>query len=356
MNSKLISKFVLAMGAFLLGGILCAAEPASSWKVTFSHKAGKSAVDFSSSAKMQALAELDNIVAVAKERKVSRIEVRSYSSPEGKLSWNTKLADLRSDGVIQLLEEKLAGMEYPQIEVNNVPEDWESAKTYLRLTDKPWKEEALRIINSADDSRKEKMEDLWAGEAWDDLLWNCFYAVRRTEVIITFESNSEISETSEPASVQDYSIKFPVGSTSVAGSYLDNASNLKALKSLANTAEAGKTIVLDAYSSPEGRASWNLVLARRRAESVKAYLVSLGAPAERIEIRTIQEDWAGLGQIVEDSWFGTEKSEILDIIGDTSLESNAKESKLKELGNGQVWNRLIASWMTGLRRVDIHLE
>ena len=356
MNSKLVHRLVLAVGMLLLGGLAAAAaEQASSWTVTFTHRAGKAAVDFSSAANRQALAELDNI-ARTRGGSISSIEVKSYSSPEGKLAWNTKLAGLRSDGVKKMIEEMMGGQACPEIQVNNIPEDWESAKAYLRLTDKPWKDEALKIISAGGESRKEKMEDLWAGDAWDDLLWNCFYAVRRTEVTITFAPNFEFSESSAPAAEQEISVKFPVGSTSVAGSYLDNASNLNALKSLANTAGTGKTVILDAFSSPEGRASWNLVLARRRAESVKAYLVSQGVPADRIEVRTVQEDWAGLGVAVERNWFGTDKEEILAVTADSSLDSNAKESKLKELGGGQVWNRLVASWMQDLRRVDIHLE
>ena len=357
MNSKLFSALVVAVGLLLLGGNLRAADTAPSWKLTFTHRAGKSEVDFNSAANRQALAELDAIFASPQSRKISRIEIKSYSSPEGRLAWNTKLAGMRSEGVRQMVEGLLDGNQAPEFTENNVPEDWDAAKTYLRLTDKPWKEEALKILASGDAGRKEKMEDLWAGEAWDDLIWNCFYAVRRTEVIISFEPDTQFSESSESVSEQEFSVKFPVGSTSIADSYLGNAAVLAGLKSLANTVNAEKTLVLDAYSSPEGRASWNLVLARRRAEAVKAYLVSQGVPADRIEVRTIQEDWDGLAGSVKSGWFGAGKDEILAIIADSSTSSAEKENQMRALAGGQVWNRLVSSsWMQELRRVDVRLE
>lgn len=356
MKSKLLALSLLALGMLLSGVRGFAAAPAAGeWKVTFTHKAGKAAVDFSSAANKQALAELDNIARTQGGR-IASIEVKSYSSPEGRLAWNTKLAGLRSEGVKKMVEELMGSQSYPDIRENNVPEDWDAAKAYLRLTDKPWKEEALKIIDAGGESRKEKMEDLWAGDAWDDLIWNCFYAVRRTEVVFTFAPNFEISEGSEPVPASELSVKFAVGSTSVAHSYLDNAANLAALESLANTVVAGRTVVLDAYSSPEGRASWNLVLARRRAEAVKAYLVSRGVAPSAIEIRTVQEDWAGLAEGVDSSWFGTDKEQILAIARDSSLDSATKEARLRALGGGQVWNRLLASQMQDLRRVDVRLE
>lgn len=356
MNVRQFSIFAAVVGIFFLGAKPCAAVPASSWKVTFTHNAGKSGVDMNSSVNKQAFAELDSIIAHAQGRKLSKIEVKSYSSPEGRLAWNSKLASLRSANVKKIVEEKMGAQGYPQILENNVPEDWDAARIYLRQVDKPWKDEALKIINSGDAGRKEKLEDLWAGEAWDDLIWNCFYAVRRTEVIFSFDSNSEFSEAQGAVAEGPYSIKFPVGRTSIATSYSNNAENLQALKSLANTVEGGKTIVLDAYSSPEGRASWNLVLARRRAESVKAYLVANGVPADKIMILAVQEDWAGLKEVVEDNWFGEEKQDILRIASDSSLSSDKRESELRSLSHGQVWNKLIASWMQDLRRVDIRLE
>ena len=355
MNAKLLYPLFLLLGIFSLGLEPCAAVPTSSWEVAFTHKAGKSAIDLSGTANKQALSELDSIIARSHGRHISKIEVKSYSSPEGRTAWNTKLAAMRSSNVKSLLESKMAGMVYPEIVVNDVPEDWESAIAYLTAGDKQWKDEALKIIKSGDDV-KGKLEDLWAGEAWDDLIWNCFSTVRRTVVIFNFDSNSEISELQNAADPDVISVKFAVGRTSIASSYKDNSSNLEKLSLLSKDLDQLKTVVLDAYASPEGRASWNLVLARRRAEAVKAYLVARGVPADKVQIRTGQEDWTGLKDMVEDNWFGSEKSDILDVLEDAQLSSDAREQKLRSISHGSVWNKMIVSWMADLRRVDIHLE
>ena len=98
------------------------------------------------------------------------------------------------------------------------------------------------------------------------------------------------------------------------------------------------------------------MLARRRAEAVKAYLVSKGVSADKVKIVAIQEDWSGLKDAVKDNWFGEEKQDILRIIDDQTMDNDRRESELRKLSHGQVWNKLITSWMQDLRRVNVRLE
>ena len=349
--------------SFALCAVLCAvpgrvsAAPAvsgGSYSVTFRHAAGKAAIASGADA-TYALSVLDSISFRAGS-KIRQVFVRSYGSPEGKLSWNSRLAALRSSKVVDIIKEKCPALADSLIVVSSVPEDWDSALAYLRAGDKKWKDEAIQIIKSGGDRRKEKLQDLWAGEAWDDLLWNCFFRLRRTEVSIDFAPDFEFSKSSEPAKTGEYSLKFPVGRTSVQAWYLDNAGTVEDLRSLANTAAAsGQSIRLDSYSSPEGRSSWNLVLARRRAESVKRFLLSAGVPAENVVIGSCTEDWDGLRASVESSYFGSDKSDILSIIGDSSLGSDERKSALAALSGGAAWSRLIGGWMQDLRRVKVSL-
>ena len=351
-----VSLFVVAMLAvFGLGAGRASAASVNEWKLSFSHNAGKSGVDFSKGTNAASLAELEGIASATAGRTISKIEIRSYSSPEGALSWNRKLAGLRSDKVAQLIKEKFQGVDDSVVTTDIVAEDWDSAVRYLENSDKAWKGEALQIIRNGGDEVKSKLEDLWAGEAWDDLLWNCFSRVRRTEVVLSFAPDSEISESETEEKIELLSFKFPVGRTSVVLSYLQNQEVAAALKNLSNTA-AGKKIVLDSYSSPEGRASWNMVLARRRAEAVKAYLVSLGFYADAIAVRSVQENWAGLAETLRDGWFGAEREEVLGVINDSSITDAQREEQLRSIGGSVVWNRIIASWMADLRRVDISIE
>lgn len=347
--------FAALVAVFGLEAGSASAANVNEWRLSFSHNAGKSGVDFSKSSNAASLAELEGIAAATAGRTISKIEIRSYSSPEGALAWNRKLAGLRSDKVSQLIKEKFQGVDDSVVATDIVAEDWDSAVKYLENSDKAWKGEALQIIRNGGGEVKSKLEDLWAGEAWDDLLWNCFSQVRRTEVVLSFAPDSEISEPQNVSESRSLSIKFPVGRTSVALSYMKNQQVATDLKNLANTV-AGKIIVLDSYSSPEGRASWNMVLARRRAESVKNYLVTLGFDANAITVRSVQENWAGLAETLRDGWFGAEREQVLGIINDATITDGQREQQLRSIGGSVVWNRIVASWMADLRRVDISFE
>ena len=137
--------------------------------------------------------------------------------------------------------------------------------------------------------------------------------------------------------------------------YGENKSVLAELHSLSNTENKPSGIVIDSYSSPEGRTSWNLVLARRRAEAVKKALIAAGYPADAITVNSCTEDWSGLRDNVAASYYGTEKSQILSILDDSSISDDERKSQLSKLSGGAVWNRLISGWMQDLRRVKITL-
>ena len=329
----------------------CLASSQNVYKTTFIYNAGKTSVDASLTSNARAFDELDGVSARLEGRKLDKVEIRTFSSPEGNVSWNTRLSSLRSSSVKQIISQKFG--DSVLVEEVLVPEDWDSAVQYLNQTSKPWKDEALQIIRSRDDNVKNRIADLWAGEAWDDLIWNCFSRVRRSEVIFHLTPDSEISEGNSSQEAGILPIHFAVGRTAVNRNTMDNAVNMQKLRSMVASRGEGEKIVLNAFSSPEGRESWNLVLARRRAESVKNYLVSLGVPADCIEVNTVQEDWSGLAEVVKENWLGSDRSEIEALINDGGLGSAERESKLRSISAGAVWNTLIRDWMSGLRRVDI---
>ena len=117
-------------------------------------------------------------------------------------------------------------------------------------------------------------------------------------------------------------------------------------------------IILDSYSSPEGRSSWNKVLALRRAESVKRKLVSLGVPEDRIVVRELGENWKGLREQVGIMHPGTDKDSILRILDDESIASDdLREQALMNLRGGAAWNSLIAGGaMDPIRCVEITIS
>ena len=336
-----------ALAALLLPGSLFA----STVPVTFRFQAGKSSLpggSLNSSAESELQALIDG--ASAKE---GIVRIRTFSSPEGKTSWNARLAQRRSDSVVALLKEKWPGLPDSLVVVENVAEDWKSVETYVRSVDKPWKEDALTLIRKGGDDLEERLLELWGGVAWDDLLWNCFTRIRRSEIEFIFAPDTQFSARSDLAgSSGPVEFVFPVGCTDWLKGFGNNAASLEQLTRALNQTEGG-TVVIDAFASPEGRRSWNLVLARRRAESVRTLLIGAGISPDRITVRTQEENWAGLRSFVSDTYPGADRDEVLAILDDSSMDESQKESALRALSGGRTWNGLIASAMGGLRVVRV---
>ena len=358
MFQKLMSRKVLLSVLVFLGVLLSeAGSLAGNWNGSFRWQAGKSSLDLSSRANASIAAELDALASSVEAGKIARVSVRSYSSPEGSLSWNTKLAARRSEAVVSLLKEKLPGLADSQIVVNDVPEDWASAEQFVHASSKPWKDEALQLLKSGKNDLETQLQDLWGGVVWDELLWNCFTRIRRTEICVEYTTDIEFSATSASPAEKPVGtpvcIKFPAGRSDILSGFLDNAGQIRALEEFVASLPAGSVVVLDALSSPEGKLSWNQTLGRRRAEAVKRQLVGLGVSADRITVRSCDENWAGLREVVASSWFGPDKNEILQILDDASLSGAVKKARLEALDGGAVWSRLIVASMQSLRCVKI---
>lgn len=360
MSRKVIIAILIVLGMIFPGASLFA----SNWSANFRWQAGKSTLDLSSRENTSNIALIDALASYGVVDKIARINVTSYSSPEGSLSWNTKLAARRSAAIVALLKEKMPGLTDSQIVVTDVPEDWASTEAYVRACNKQWKEEALTLLKSGKNDKESLLQDLWGGVVWDDLLWNCFTRIRRTEIRVEYITNMQISATSatpaeKPSDEQvkptneRFSVKFPAGKSEILSHYLDNTEQLQSLQNWIESLPPGSAVVLDALSSPEGKVSWNMTLARRRAEAVKRQLVKLGVSVDRITVRTCEENWAGLREVVASSWAGSDKDDILRIIDDESINDSSKKDQLIALDGGVTWSRLIVASMQPLRCVMI---
>ena len=354
MSRKVIITALVVLGMLLPG----LGSFAGNWSGSFRWQAGKSALDLSNRTNASTAAELDALASEVEAGRIARINVTSYSSPEGSLSWNTKLAARRSEAIVSLLKEKLPGLTDSQIIVSDIPEDWASVESYVRAcNNKEWKDETLTLLKSGKNDLESLLQDLWGGIVWEDLLWNCFTRIRRTEIYVEYTTNIAISASSAAPTENPHgerlSVKFPAGSSDILAQYLDNTEQLQSLQFWIESLPPGTAVVLDALSSPEGRVSWNLTLGRRRAEVVKRKLVELGVSADRITVRSCEENWEGLREVVSSSWVGPDKNEVLQILENSSLSSSAKKERLEALNGGATWSRLIAASMRTLRCVNI---
>lgn len=118
---------------------------------------------------------------------IRRVHVRAAASPDGPLAFNRKLASARAWATVDLIKEILPSLPDSLYSVSMVDEDWAGLTGYLRRCDKPWKEDALKIVNSGRADREDRLRELYVGEAWEDLAANCFPLLRKAEVTVEYD-------------------------------------------------------------------------------------------------------------------------------------------------------------------------
>lgn len=303
------------------------------------------------------LSRLEQILNSADSSRIVRIEVRASSLPDGPYSVNKALAGERAAFVCSKIKELCPGLPESAVSSTVIAEDWSGAESWLRRCDKAYKAEALKIVTESPLSEREaKLQDLWAGEAWDDLMRSAFPGMRRVRVTIVYadadaplDAGSASPAVSDSASVR---ILFPAGIRYV---WPEHANNAAVLQNLAKLAASGKSLRIVSYASPEGSPANNSILAKNRAVCVKQYLMdNYALSADKIQIDNMGEDWSGLLREVLAGYDGPNKDAVVGILSDSSLGNAAKKSAVRALDGGATWSRLIRDIMPKLRAVYIY--
>ncbi|MBR5402707.1 MAG: OmpA family protein [Bacteroidales bacterium] len=328
----------------LLGCIGAYAAPVGhSVSAKIGYSVGKTEVNQEFRRNGKAVSTLDNVLSSGAS--VSRIEIVSSSSPDGPYSLNRHLAGQRSFYAVMFLKDRYSIPDSLFV-VKTVDEDWKGLAAYLRRSDKPWKDEALKIVESGGANRKAQLQDLWVGEAWEDLMKNAFPALRKTEVRVVLAGGGEEQG--------DDQILFRRGHRQ-----LDlNEGNSATLGEVKKKIEEGYsgTISIAGYASPDGSAAANERLSLARAQSVKDYLVkNLGYPSDRITVSSCEVDWEKLAVTVENSYYGDDKARVLEILRDQNLSSAQKKHSLIVLDGGSTWQSLKYDQMLPLCSATISL-
>ena len=307
-----------------------------------SYPVGKTEVNQDYRSNGKAVSTLDNVLGSGAS--VSRIEVISSSSPEGPYSVNKRLSGQRAFYAVEFLKQRY-GVSDSLFVVKTVDEDWKGVAAYLRRSDKPWKDEALKIIEMAGKNRKAQLQDLWVGEAWDDLMKNAFPALRKTEVRVILAAQEQERD----------QILFRRGYRQLDLSE-GNRSTLDVVKKKIAGGYTGEIKVVG-YSSPDGSASANEKLSLARAQNVKDYIVNnLGYPPDKISVSSGGVDWEKFAATVEYSYFGEDKAAVLEILRDQNLSSAQKKHALLALDGGRTWQLLKGDQMLSLCSVVVTLE
>ena len=307
---------------------------AESFEIAF--RVGKSSIDSTYLYNARACARIYE--AVSSISSDSRIIVRSYSSPDGKLSRNRQLACLRGTSVQDLLYQINPSLS-SSIDLITVDEDWEGVKSYLKRSNKEWKKDALDILSSSAGDKKALLQDLWVGEAWDDLLKNCFPSLRRVSVEVQRAENQRVEL---PADCSE--VIFSQGGSMVLASAFNH------LKKLVQSAP--DSLYISIKASPEGTLDGNSKLSSRRAANLESVLRKIGYNGF-IKVEYGGEDWNGLLEAVKGSTDISDKESVIEILSDTSLDRDSRKKSLQALSYGKTWLRLMDTEMKGLRKAII---
>ncbi len=147
-------------------------------------------------------------------------------------------------------------------------------------------------------------------------------------------------------------VGYPLNRTEVDLSLLDNRSVLDEIVQVVRKLRADPSTPLNriditGYASPEGRTDHNVLLAGRRAESLRTYLQQqqAGLSDGTFTLTNGGEDWAGLRELVAASdkpW----RRQVLDI-----LEAKQPDMKrrLQQLDGGGPYRYMLAHYYPGLR-------
>lgn len=278
---------------------------------------------------------------------IASVTLTAYSSPDGKISRNRQLAALRATSV----KDCLSSLVSSDVVINSVvvAEDWDGVMRYFKRSSLEWKDEAIAILNNKDADRKALLQDLWVGEAWDDLLKNCFPYLRRVVVSIDKNAHAAIQKGDFVAST----IVFDASSSALIQSVADNINGFANLRQLAKN--SAPTLYIYVKASPEGEEAANETLSLRRAERIKARLLSLGYTGNVVSVYQ-GEDWEGLALKVMESTDMPDRDAVLDILADQTLDRAARKRALQKLSYGRTWLRLMNEEMTGLRKAVISPE
>lgn len=284
---------------------------------------------------------LDALVAGIKDG--STVEVISYSSPEGNVSYNLNLSRNRAKAVVNFLEAK-----YPQlrgrIRTTSGAESWDDLRSQVSADSRlsaSAKKSILSIIDGGD-APDVKESALKALPQYKALYSNYFRSLRFADISLRIENSAKVGDSAANSEFSASSanmtgrglpiVYFPLSETTIHPEYMGNEANIAVLREMLSDPErVPSRIVIEGAASPEGPLSINERLGANRARTLVNFLVAeFPYLKDRLVVRSVAEDWAGLRAcILANGTLGeNEKSELIGII-DSNNTPARKEALLK---------------------------
>ena len=155
-----------------------------------------------------------------------------------------------------------------------------------------------------------------------------------------------------------YNLYFGIGSSQINRSLYGNGEVLDQIKEDISSIKADKVIpdslVIVSSSSPDGNTSFNLRLARMRADNTVSQVYRLLPEFRNASLRTdhYEESWDIVRQVLENDPDFPQREQMLSIL-DTDLSEAMKEASLKKCTEG--WAYLIENYIYAFRNSTIYL-
>ena len=326
-------------------------------EVSFRYRIGSVDVDPRLNPNAANLAKLDSILSRNGATTIQRIELRASSSPDGPEVLNRQYAHERGERLMNSIKERYPSLPASLWQVEEIAEDWDGIAEYLRHSTEDYKNEAMQIVRSDSRNKKALLQDLYAGEAWDDLYKYAFPWLRAVKLHVYYNNEGQPQGTEAALSEskrtkEGCQVGFESSSYTVNPDLFENRADLA--KVVQAIRDGQDSVRIRTYASPDGTIQTNQTIARRRSEAVRDYLVrQAGLDPAAVAIENIGEDWDGFVATITSTYTGNDRESVLSIVNDPSRGADAKEAALRKLDGGKTWRSLIQNQTDGLRRSEI---
>lgn len=125
--------------------------------------------------------------------------ILSTASPDGRYSWNKRLAQLRAERTATLLLEMFPEFQNSHIQVEYLEEDWGGLRQVLKANENfPQRDQMLAIIDSdiSEATKKTNLKQCTVG--WDHLVQNYIHVLRNSSVTLTVIGQPDEYSITEP--------------------------------------------------------------------------------------------------------------------------------------------------------------
>lgn len=127
-------------------------------------------------------------------RKVQSVTITGYSSPDGPVQLNEKLAAQRAQDFKAYADSKYGLSERYTVRVNSVAEDWKMCRTLVAQSQIPDRTAVLQVIDGTQTPEQKELALEKLPAAWNYMKANILPPLRRVEVMIVYADGNIVEQ------------------------------------------------------------------------------------------------------------------------------------------------------------------